>query len=345
MAISTDMLAAFVKVSELASVSAAAGELGVGKSVVSKRVAQLEAAVKATLFSRSTRRIALTAAGETYLEFARRALREVASAEERLRDLRVELTGQIRLTAPVSWGQHVLAKRLPDFLRLHPAIEIELHLADRMMDVAAERIDLALRWTTLPAQDLTATPIAEVDWVIAAAPSYLAAAGGAPQAAAELARHPCLSYWRETSDDTWTLFEGGASHAVRVDSRYHVNNPDAGRCGAGRPRHRVAAGVRVPDGARRRPAAASASELRAADQVRHPHHRVLHPGAHAAGAHPGAARLPAHAARLTPPAARACYVATRVQVKKPLSVSRPRRGSSLSTPAGPLSLQWNTPPS
>jgi DNA-binding transcriptional LysR family regulator len=64
MAISTDMLAAFVKVSELASVSAAAGELGVGKSVVSKRVAQLEAAVKATLFSRSTRRIALTAAGE-----------------------------------------------------------------------------------------------------------------------------------------------------------------------------------------------------------------------------------------------------------------------------------------
>jgi hypothetical protein len=227
MAISTDMLAAFVKVSELASVSAAAGELGVGKSVVSKRVAQLEAAVKATLFSRSTRRIALTAAGEAYLDFARRALREVASAEERLRDLRVELTGQIRLTAPVSWGQHVLAKRLPDFLRLHPAIEIELQLADRMMDVAAERIDLALRWTTLPAQELTATPVAQVDWVIAAAPSYLAAAGGAPQTAAELARHPCLSYWRESSDDAWTLFEGGASHAVRVGSRYHVNNPDA----------------------------------------------------------------------------------------------------------------------
>jgi DNA-binding transcriptional LysR family regulator len=227
MAISTDMLAAFVKVSELASVSAAAVELGVGKSVVSKRVAQLEAAVKATLFSRSTRRIALTAAGEAYLDFARRALREVASAEERLRDLRVELIGQIRLTAPVSWGQHVLAKRLPDFLRLHPAIEIELQLADRMMDVAAERIDLALRWTTLPSQELTATPVAEVDWVIAAAPSYLAATGGAPQTAAELARHPCLSYWRESSDDTWTLFEGGASHAVRVGSRYHVNNPDA----------------------------------------------------------------------------------------------------------------------
>ena len=227
MAISTDMLAAFVKVADLASVSAAAGELGVGKSVVSKRVALLEAAVKATLFSRSTRRIALTPAGEAYLEFARRALREVAGAEERLRDLRVELTGQIRLTAPVSWGQRVLAKRLPDFLRQHPAIEIELQLADRMMDVAAERIDLALRWTTLPAPELTATPVAEVNWVIAAAPSYLAAAGSTPQSAAELARHPCLAYWRESSDDAWTLSEGGHSHVVRVRGRYHVNNPEA----------------------------------------------------------------------------------------------------------------------
>jgi DNA-binding transcriptional LysR family regulator len=227
MTISTDMLTAFVKVSELASVSAAAGELGVGKSVVSKRVAQLEAAVKATLFSRSTRRIVLTAAGEAYLDFARRALREVASGEERLRDLRVELTGQIRLTAPVSWGQHVLAKRLPDFLRLHPGIDIELQLADRVMDLAAERIDLALRWTTLPAQELTATPVAEVSWVIAAAPSYLAAAGSAPQTVAELARHPCLSYWRESSDDTWTLHEAGVPHALKVRSRYHVNNPEA----------------------------------------------------------------------------------------------------------------------
>lgn len=225
--ISTDMLAAFVKVAEQASVSAAAVELGVGKSVVSKRVAQLETAVKATLFSRSTRRIALTPAGEAYLDFARRALREVAGAEERLRDLRVDLTGQIRLTAPVSWGQRVLAKRLPDFLRLHPAIEIELLLADRMMDVAAERIDLALRWTTLPAPELTATPVAEVNWVIAAAPAYLAAAGSMPQSAAELSRHPCLSYWRESSDDTWTLFEAGTSQAVRVRGRYHVNNPEA----------------------------------------------------------------------------------------------------------------------
>ena len=104
------------------------------KGAVSKRMAQLESAVKATLFSRTTRKVAVTPAGDASLEFARRALHEVASAEERLRDLRTELTGQIRRTAAVSWGQAVLAKCLPEFLRLHPLIEIELLLTDRMPD-------------------------------------------------------------------------------------------------------------------------------------------------------------------------------------------------------------------
>ena len=123
MAVSSDMLAAFVKVVDCTGVSNAALELGVGKSVVSKRVAQLEQLVGATLFARSTRRIALTPAGEAYADFARRALAELSAGEERSRALRSELTGRIRLSATVSWGQRVLAVKLPVFLRLHPAIE------------------------------------------------------------------------------------------------------------------------------------------------------------------------------------------------------------------------------
>ena len=227
MAISTDMLSAFVKVAQTLSVSAAAVELGVSKSVVSKRVAQLESSIRATLFSRSTRKVALTPAGEAYLEVARRALAEVATAEERLRGLRAELTGQIRLTAPVSWGQHVLAKCLPAFLRQHPAIEIELLLADRMMDLAYERIDVGLRWSAAPAPpDLTSEPVAEVAWVVVAAPDYLSVSGE-PRTPAELAQHPCLSYWRESSDDAWTLSRGSERQQVRVRGRYHANNPDA----------------------------------------------------------------------------------------------------------------------
>ena len=224
--ISTEMLAAFLQVADKASVTAAAAQLGVGKSVVSKRIAQLEAAVRATLFSRSTRRVALTAAGEAYIEFARRALVEVAAAEERLRDLRSELTGAIRVTASVSWGQRVLATCLPEFLLRHPGLEIELLLADRLMDIAYERIDIALRWTASASPELSSVPVAEVAWVIAAAPGYLAQAG-TPRSPKDLAAHACMGYWRETSDDGWVLTAGEQRRQVRVKSRYHANNPEA----------------------------------------------------------------------------------------------------------------------
>ena len=226
MAVSSDMLAAFVKVVDSASVSRAALELGVGKSVVSKRVAQLEQWVGATLFARSTRRIALTPAGEAYAEFARRALAEMGAGEERLRALRSDLTGRIRLSATVSWGQRVLAVKLPEFLRLHPAIEVELQLADRMVDVAYERIDIALRWSSTPPHGLMSEPMAVVGWALVAAPAYLANAG-APQSPADLGRHSCLCYWREASDDLWVLACVGELARVRVHSRYHVDNPEA----------------------------------------------------------------------------------------------------------------------
>ncbi len=226
MAVSFDMLAAFLKVADSASVSRAALELDLAKSVVSKRVAQLETQVGATLFARSTRRIALTPAGEAYAEFARRALAEMVAGEERLRALRSELTGRIRLSATVSWGQRVLAGRLPEFLRLHPAIELELQLADRLVDVAYERIDIALRWSTTPPQGLACEPVAMVGWSIVATPGYLTEAG-TPQQPDDLTRHSCLSYWREASDDLWTLAQAGQMARVRVHGRYHVDNPEA----------------------------------------------------------------------------------------------------------------------
>lgn len=225
--INTDMLAAFVKVAETSSVSRSAQALGVGKSVVSKRIAQLEEMVGTTLFSRSTRRVALTPAGETYLDHARRALAEMAAGEERLRALRSDLSGRIRVTAPVSWGQRVLSRRLPEFLRLHPGIEVELMLADRVMDVAYERIDLALRWSAAAAQpDLNATPVAVVNWMLAASPAWLAMVGE-PQTPADLPALPCLFYWREPADDWWTLVDGERRERVHVRSRYHVDNPEA----------------------------------------------------------------------------------------------------------------------
>ena len=229
--ISSDMLQAFVKVAERLSVSAAADDLGTSKSQVSKRVAQLEGQVHATLFSRTTRKVALTPAGETYVEFARRAMAEMQAGEERLLAMRSELSGNIRVTAPVSWGQRVLAKRLPEFLRLHPAIEIQLELSDHLVDLARQRIDMALRWSATTQQEMHTILLAPIGWLLAASPSYLAQAG-VPRRPEDLTGHACFSYWREQSDDTWALrIEDRRKRAVRkevrVRSRYHVNNPEA----------------------------------------------------------------------------------------------------------------------
>ena len=154
-------------------------------------------------------------------------LAEMGAGEERLRALRSEMTGRIRLSATVSWGQRVLAARLPEFMRLHPAIELELQLADRMVDVAYERIDLALRWSSAaPPQGLVSEPVAAVGWLLVAAPAYLAEAG-VPEQPSDLAGHGCLCYWREAADDQWALARAGRLARVQVRTRYHVDNPEA----------------------------------------------------------------------------------------------------------------------
>lgn len=226
MNVSTDLLTTFVKVADHLGVSAAAASLDISKSVVSKRIAQLEMAVQATLFARSTRHVALTAAGETYLVFARQALATLGNADESLRDLRQAISGQIRMTAPESWGQKVLARLLPEFLLRHPGIEIELLLEDRLMDIAYERIDIALRMTSIVAAGLTVTPVARLDSVICAAPQYLAS-NPLPAHPQELVLHPCMSYWRESADDAWRLVRHEEAQTVRVRGRYHANNVDA----------------------------------------------------------------------------------------------------------------------
>ena len=226
MTLSTDMLAAFVRVAEHLSISAAARELGLAKSVVSKRLAQLEAAVSATLLTRSTRRMSLTPAGILYLEFARRTLDAAKRADEELRTLRADLTGLIRVTAPVSWGQLVVGRLLPLFLAQHPGLEIELLLDDRLMDLAHEHVDIALRMSAVQSPDLVSIPLTRLDWVICAAPAYLATVTPPAQPEA-LAQHPCLNYWRASRHDRWELMSAGRTVAVQVSSRYRANHPEA----------------------------------------------------------------------------------------------------------------------
>lgn len=227
-AIQSDWLQAFRAVASTLSISAASKDLNLDKSQVSKRIALLEHKLGATLFARSTRKVALTPAGLAYLAHAQRVLSELDAGSETLLSLRTELSGRIRLTAPVSWGQRVLAQCLPDFLRQHPGVEIELILSDQKMDLAREHIDLALRWTAKPSEGLSSVPIALIQWRLAASYAYLAAKG-TPKHPMDLQSHECLCYWRENSDERWELEarHGGEQHSIQVHGRYHVNNPEA----------------------------------------------------------------------------------------------------------------------
>ena len=225
--VSSDMLRSFVQVAECSSVSKAALSLAIGKSVVSKRIGQLESTLGVTLFSRNTRNVVLTAAGSTYLEHAKKVLIELSAAEERLIALRSNLEGKIRVTAPVSWGQRILSKRMPEFLRMHPGIELELILSDRKMDLASEGIDVAFRWSSSQdRKDHFVKTVATIEWMLVCAPQYMSMhpPPGSPQ---ELEAHSCLFYWKEPSDDWWTMTCADERVRVKVRGRYHVDNPES----------------------------------------------------------------------------------------------------------------------
>ena len=113
-------------------------------------------------------------------------------------------------TASTMFAMHVMLGRL--------AAQLKMPRPDAYMDIAYERIDIALRWTTFPSPELTTVAVANIEWVIAAAPGYLAAAG-IPLAPAELGGHSCICYWRESSDDAWLLASGAHREQIRVRSR------------------------------------------------------------------------------------------------------------------------------
>lgn len=225
--ISLETIATFVTVAETLSVTQTAKTLNIAKGLVSKRIGQLETHLGATLFSRSTRRIALTPTGEAYLPRALKILAEMRAAEEEINAMRHELVGKIRLTAPVSWGQRVLAKSLPKFLLQHPGIEIELTLSDRLVDMAYEGFDIALRWSA--EEDLlksTRFELSRIVWLLAAAPGFLNKVPDIKQPK-DLASIPSLFYWKDPSDHIWKLQRGKRLEVVEVASRYHVDNPEA----------------------------------------------------------------------------------------------------------------------
>lgn len=181
----------FVRVMDRGSFSSAAKDLGLTPSAVSKLVSRLEDRLGVRLLERSTRRLALTPEGETFLARARRIIADIDEAEAEVMQARGAPRGKLRINSGTAFGLHQLAPALADFLARYPEIELELSITDRLVDLIEEQADIAVRSGHIPEGPFVQRKIADLQRVICAAPSYLKRRG-APKVAADLKQHDCI---------------------------------------------------------------------------------------------------------------------------------------------------------
>ncbi len=225
-------MTAFARVAETRSFSDAARRLGTSKSVVSRQIMALEADLGARLFHRTTRSMTLTEAGEGYYERVVRVLADVDDANLSVTRLQAAPRGRLRVNAPMSFGVRHLASAIPDFLALHPEVEIHMTMNDRFVDLVDEGYDVAVRIGRLMDSALVAHKLAPLRRVVCGSPAYLAARG-VPRTPADLAGHECLGYSNMTTTDEWSFIgTDGRPVSVEVRGRLRVNNGDALRLAA-----------------------------------------------------------------------------------------------------------------
>lgn len=217
----------FAAVARAGSLSAAARQLGEPLTTVSRLVAALESHVGASLITRTTRHMSLTDAGRSYLETCRRVFDEIDAAESRIGGRDRALSGELTVTAPIVCGRLHLLPLATQFLAEHPAIDLRLQLIDRVVDLAEEGIDVALRIGSLPDSTLIATRVGSLRLVTCAAPAYLKKRG-LPDTPAALVDHACIGFSNLAGGGRWVF--KSAKHgrrAVRLNLRLAVNSAEA----------------------------------------------------------------------------------------------------------------------
>lgn len=222
--LSPQHLATFSAIVSAGSISKAAARLGCGKSVVSRQLAKLEADLGARLIQRTTRRLTLTEVGEAVLLEAQQIDRSLANVEQITGQFQQEVRGRLRVACPRPLGQRYLVPLLTAFTQQHPQVEITLVVEDRLTDLVAEQIDVAIRVAHMEDSTLVARKLAPNPRVLVAAPAYLARAG-TPKTPADLAQHNCLLYISGTTvRDEWTFRKGAATTPIRASGNIKMND-------------------------------------------------------------------------------------------------------------------------
>lgn len=209
-------LEAFVAVAEEGGFNAAARRLKRSPPTVTRLVAALEARIGARLFTRSTRRIALTEAGARLFQDAIPVLQALAGAEAAAAGAHVAPQGVLAVTAPVLFGQRYVAPLVRSFIDAHPRVTARVLFVDRVVNLIEEGLDVAVRIGSLPASRLTAVRVGDLRRVVVASPAYLEA-HGAPKTPGDLARHRVATARGTAPDGAWEFVAEGRRRVAALE--------------------------------------------------------------------------------------------------------------------------------
>lgn len=217
---------AFVQVFDSGGFSAAAREHGKSKALLSKYVTDLEDHLGVRLMNRTTRKLGLTEAGETYYREASQLLQQLDELDATITDQTAEPRGLIRVSAPRNLGETTLAPAIFEFAANNPQISIDLRLEDRFVDLVEEGIDVAMRITNLADSSLIARRIADVGHLVYVSPEA-ASRFGLPGKADDLRGKPCVIDTNMANQSSWRFAEDGRPVSVHVAGSMRVNSPVA----------------------------------------------------------------------------------------------------------------------
>src|SRR5688572_12130751 len=221
-----EAMAIFARVVEAKSFSGAARRLAIDKSAVSKAVTRLERSLGVRLLHRTTRAMSVTEAGADVYAHAARIVEEHEQARIAVGRFHSEPRGLLRISASVAFGTLHIAPALPEFLARHPEVRIDMAIGDRIVDLAEEGFDVAVRISQEPAPNLVARRLAAVNRKIVATPEYFEKRG-VPETPADLGRHNCLTYTHFNPHDTWRLRGPEGDITVPISGNLRLNDDEA----------------------------------------------------------------------------------------------------------------------
>jgi DNA-binding transcriptional LysR family regulator len=221
-----ESMSMLVTAAEAGSISAAARRLGRPLATVSRKISDLEAHLGTRLLNRSSRRLALTDAGRSYVAACQRILEDVREAERAATGEYSAPRGRLTVTAPIVFGRLHVLPIVAEFLAAYAEIDLRLMLADGVVNLFEEQVDLAVRIGDLPDSSLIATRVGAIRRVICASPAYLSARG-TPQSPGDLGRHDCVTFEGLMAPEAWTFTVARTVTSVPIRSRLVVNTAEA----------------------------------------------------------------------------------------------------------------------